>query len=198
MNVAHLVACHDCDLLQRRRPLPEGGKALCGRCGAVLYRSHPRGNERALALALAGLFLFILANYFPIATLILGGERVEATLYGAVRHLYRTEMRLLAGMVFVTMILMPSIQLAAMCWLLMPLRRGHVPQARTLAYRALEVARTWGMVEVFVLGVLVTLVKLAHVADAIPGVALGSFGALMLVITAAGLSFDEEELWSRA
>jgi paraquat-inducible protein A len=54
------------------------------------------------------------------------------------------------------------------------------------------------MVEVFVLGVLVTLVKLAHLAYAIPGIALWSFGALMLVAVAAENSFDARELWSRA
>jgi paraquat-inducible protein A len=52
MDAAFLLACHACDLLHRQVPLPQGGKALCSRCGATLYRSHPQGNERALALAL--------------------------------------------------------------------------------------------------------------------------------------------------
>src|SRR5262245_24425157 len=198
MDANALIACHECDLLQRQRPLPDGGRALCVRCGATLYHSHPHGNERALALALGGIVLLVIANSFPIVSLELGGERVDATLYGAVRQLYRTEMRLLAALVFVTMMVMPFVQLAAMCWLLAPLRKGRRAPGRSLVFRALPWARAWGMVAVFVLGVLVTLVKLAHLAHAVPGIALWSFGALMLAIAAADASFDARELWSRA
>lgn len=198
MDANALIACHECDLLHWHKPLPDGGKASCARCGATLYRSHPRGNDRALALALAGIVLFVIANSFPIVSLELGGERVDGTLHGAVRQLWRSEMRLLAAMVFITMIVMPLVQLAAMCWLLAPLRFGRAPRGHSLAFRALQWARTWGMVEVFVLGVLVTLVKLAHLAHAVPGIALWSFGALMLMIAAAESSFEPRELWSRA
>jgi paraquat-inducible protein A len=34
MNGARLIACHECDLLQRETPLPRGGVARCARCGA--------------------------------------------------------------------------------------------------------------------------------------------------------------------
>jgi paraquat-inducible protein A len=54
------------------------------------------------------------------------------------------------------------------------------------------------MVEVFMLGVLVALVKLAHIASAIPGVALWSLGALMLLIAAVAASFDPRRVWASA
>jgi paraquat-inducible protein A len=199
MNAAAaLIACHECDLLQRERALPDGGKALCARCGALLYRSHPHATDRALAFALAGVVLFAIANSFPIVSLELSGERVDATLYGAVRHLYGAAMPLLAALVFVTMILMPAVELAAMCYLLLPLRLGRVPRLLAPALRALQGARPWAMVEVFVLGVLVTVVKLGHLAHAVPGIALWSFGALMLAMAAARAAFEPRELWGRA
>jgi paraquat-inducible protein A len=55
-----------------------------------------------------------------------------------------------------------------------------------------------GTVEVFVLGSLVALVKLGHVASVEPGIALGSYGALMLVMAAIEASFEPRELWARA
>jgi paraquat-inducible protein A len=60
-----LLACHECDLLHRIKPLPEGQTAVCSRCGAELC-SHKRDSfERSLALTLAGLILFIMANAYP-------------------------------------------------------------------------------------------------------------------------------------
>jgi paraquat-inducible protein A len=197
MDIA-LIACHECDLLQREGPLPEGGKALCVRCGALLYRSHPRSVERTLAFALAAVVLFAIANLFPIISLELQGQRVDATLYGAVNTLYGQGMELVAALVFVTAIAMPALQLAALCYLLLPVRLGRVTPRAGPVFRLLQAVRPWCMVEVFMLGVLVSLVKLAHVASAIPGVALWSLGALMLLLAALAASFDPRTLWASA
>ena len=46
MNDAPLIACHECDLLQRETVLPGGGIARCTRCGAELYRNRPDSLNR--------------------------------------------------------------------------------------------------------------------------------------------------------
>jgi paraquat-inducible protein A len=53
------------------------------------------------------------------------------------------------------------------------------------------------MTEVLILGMLVALVKLAHIANVVPGVALWSFGALMMLLAAASSAFDPRALWQR-
>jgi paraquat-inducible protein A len=53
------------------------------------------------------------------------------------------------------------------------------------------------MVEVLMLGVLVSLVKLAKLATVVPGIALWSLTALMLLYAAIASSFDPRELWAR-
>ena len=54
------------------------------------------------------------------------------------------------------------------------------------------------MVEVFLLGTLVSLAKLAHLAHVQPGIALWSFAALMVLLAAAAAAFDPHALWERA
>jgi len=67
-----LIACHECDLLHRIAPLVEGGRAQCVRCGAQLYRDVPDSRNRATALLLAALMLWIMANAFTFVSLKLG------------------------------------------------------------------------------------------------------------------------------
>jgi len=100
--------------------------------------------------------------------------------------------------VFVTTIAMPALQLFAVAYLLLPLRFGRVPARFALVFRILQTVRPWGMVEVFMLGVLVSLVKLAHLAGVVAGIALWSFAALMLVMAGLGAVFDARGLWARA
>ena len=53
------------------------------------------------------------------------------------------------------------------------------------------------MVEVFLLGVLVSVVKLENLASVVPGIALWSFGALMFLMAALAAVFDPRGLWAR-
>ena len=195
---AMLIACHECDLLQREAALPRGGVARCARCGAELYRSHPHSLERTMALTAGAIVLFAIANTFPIIGLKLQGQVIQTTLYNTVQTLHDQDMKSVAALVFVTTIAMPALQLLALSYLLLPLRLNRVPPYFAAVFRMLQSVRPWGMVEVFMLGVLVSLVKLAHLAGVVPGVALWSFGALMLVMAAISAVFDPRALWAKA
>ena len=64
-------------------------------------------------------------------------------------------------------------------------------------FRMHQSVQPWGMIEVFLLGVLVSLVKLAHLAGVVAGIALWSFAALMLLMAAIASVFDARALWAR-
>jgi paraquat-inducible protein A len=192
-----VIACHECDLLQREAPLPRGGVVRCGRCGAELYRSHPDSFERSLALTAGAIVLFAIANAFPIVGLKLQGQVIQTTLFHTVQTLWNEDMKSVGMLVFVTTMLVPALQLFALTYLLLPLRLGRVPPHFALVFRMLQAVRPWGMVEVFMLGVLVSLVKLAHLAGVVPGIALWSFGALMFLMAAVAAVFDPRDLWAR-
>jgi len=72
-----------------------------------------------------------------------------------------------------------------------------VPQGLAPILRVLQSVRPWSMTQVFILGVLVALVKLVHLAHVVPGVALWTFGGLILLFTGAMASFNMHELWNR-
>jgi paraquat-inducible protein A len=101
-----------------------------------------------------------------------------------------------AALVFVTTILMPALEIGAMLYMLLPLKLGRVPKELPAMFRLVQTVRPWGMVEVFMLGTLVSLAKLAHIAHVVPGVAIWSFAALMFLLAAAAASFDAHDLWA--
>ena len=194
--VPDVVACHACDMLQRSIPLAAGDTALCARCDAPLFRSgHP---ERALALTLTALVVFVIASAFPIATIETQGRYNAASLPGSVVLLWDAEMHLLALLVFVTTLLVPFLELTLLALILGALLAGRPSRPIRLMLRLISGTRPWGMVEVFMLGVLVSLVKLAHLAHVVPGVALWSYAALMLLLAAIWSNIDTRELWTIA
>lgn len=191
-----MTACPECDLLLRELTVPVGaGTVRCPRCGAVLYRVSRDALERSLALTCAALLLLLIGNLFPLVGLNIQGHHVETTVLGAARQLWRDDMPLISLVLLATTVLMPLIELGALVWLLLPLRSGRRPPGFVALFRALQLAHPWAMVEVFILGVLVSLVKLSHLADVLPGPAIWCFGALMLVLTALSSLFDSRALW---
>ena len=196
MTSGVLTACHECDLLQREPNLPPGGVARCSRCSAVLFRHIPDSIDRGLAYTLGAAFLFIIANLFPIVGLEVQGIANATSLYGAVEAIWKNHMEGVAALVFITTILIPAVELSLMLYVLLPVKLGQVPQGLAPILRVLQSVRPWSMTQVFILGVLVALVKLAHLAHIVPGIALWSFGGLILLLTGAVASFNTHELWT--
>lgn len=184
-----LVACHDCDLLQRGTRVPRGGVMVCGQCKAVLYRNNPDSIERTLALTMAALILLVISNVFPIVGIESQGGRNASTLWGAVHTLWSDHMVFVAGLVFTTTMLLPALKLVLMAFLL------ALRPSPTILLRLMLIIRPWSMVEVFVLGLLVAVQKLSHFATVIPGVGLWSFGALMVILACLTATFNVHELW---
>jgi paraquat-inducible protein A len=192
-----LIACHECDLIHRVKPLPKKGVANCIRCGSVLYRHKPNSIDRTLALSLAGLVLFVLANSFPFLALKMGAQVHQTNLISGIMVLYTQGMQALAILVLLTTILAPLAQLLGMLYVLLPLRHDRVPPKFAPIFRFLRSLETWSMMEVFMLGILVSVVKLAKMAQIVPGVAIFSFFGLIVVLTAATVSLDTHEIWHR-
>jgi len=192
-----LIACHECDLIHRVKPLPIKGVANCTRCGSVLYRHKPNSLERTLALSLAGLVLFVLANSFPFLALKMESQLHQTNLISGINALYTQGMQGLAAVVLLTTILAPLAQLLGMLYLLLPLRHDRVPPQFAPIFRLVRGLQPWSMMEVFMLGILVSAVKLAKMAQIVPGIAIYSFFGLIVVLTAATVSLDPHEIWQR-
>lgn len=192
-----LIACEECDVLHRRIVLNAGCAAHCTRCGAELFRSRSFHIDTVLALTLGSLVVFVMANAFPIVTLEMKGVHNGSTLFGAIVTLYREGMPIVSGLVLATTILFPLTELMILIYLLIPLRQGRLPARFHLFIRVIQTIRPWGMIEVFLLGVLVSLVKLSSTASILPGVALWAF-AVLTVLLAAILMFEPRHLWDLA
>lgn len=192
-----LVACHECDALQRIPALAPGRAARCLTCGNVLLRNPRGGLDRPIALYTAALILLVLANSFPFLTLDISGREEMTSLFGASVGLYRAGMGELAVVVLITSILGPALLIISALYVLLAVRyRLRLPATRP-ALAWISHLEPWGMLDVFMLGVLVSFVKLAGMATMHVGPSLYAFVALILVTAAAAASFEPQLLWQR-
>jgi len=196
-----VTTCHDCGLLQQISHMPEDGAVKCCRCDATLrkrQRIEPaKSIEHTLALVITALVLLIISNVYPIIQVDAEGHEMAATLFGCVTYLFTNEMELLAGLVFLTTIGAPLVQLTGLLYILLPVNFNHIPPFAPQVYRLVRIITSWSMLEVLMLGILVSVVKLSALATVVPSIALWTFALLMILIAAILSDLDTEMLWEQ-
>jgi paraquat-inducible protein A len=191
-----LIECHDCGLYLRAKALPESSTAKCPRCGAGLYRRTNRGIDHAIALSIAGLVLFAIANIYPFMTFKLEGREQVSTLITGVLEFLDQGLWPLALLVFAVTIAIPLAKMLGTLAVLIPVRYGLRVRGLGRLFRIVEIMHPWAMMEVFMLGVLVAYVKLTDLAILELGPALIAFTALIFVLAAADSSIEPREIWT--
>jgi paraquat-inducible protein A len=192
-----MIACHECDMLYRLESVPEGSKAICSRCGALLYSHKKNSLDRTLSLIIAGLILFFLSNMFPLIEMKNQGLMMKTTLSQGVKALYNQDMQGLAALVLITCILAPFFQLSGLFYVLLPLKYQRVAPKTPHIFRLIRKLQPWSMMEVFMLGILVSIIKLAKMGTIIPGLSLYSFAALIIILAWATASLDPHIIWDK-
>lgn len=191
------IGCIECDLLVSVGPLQPRERAKCPRCGHLLTENNPEGIVRSLAFAIAAMVLLALAMAFPFLSLQASGIEQVMTLPGSAVQLWQGGYPPIAVLVMGPIIGIPAIMLLTLVALLLPISRDQratwlVPTGRILFF-----LNPWGMVEVFVIGVIVSLVKIGAMATVILGISFWAYAAFALCFIAAWTNLDRVQLWER-
>jgi paraquat-inducible protein A len=192
-----LLACPDCDLLQRLPELPVGASARCPRCDQELWRRREDSLDRTLALALAAALLYVIANSVPMLGLSAVGRTASTTVAGGALQLWQDGQQAVSVLVVFTALVAPALQIGLTLAIVLAAHRERPPRWVTTLLRHHPTASTWSMLEVMMLGVLVALIKIADYATVVPGVALFALAALIFLLAAMQASFDPREVWDR-
>ncbi|MDA7088994.1 paraquat-inducible protein A [Pseudomonas sp. SA3-5] len=195
LPLEELIACHECDLLMRRPQLADGERAVCPRCGYELYSQRTQVVRRSLALVLAALMLYIPANFLPIIRLNLLGQTSEDTVWSGVVNLYQSGMQSVAVVVFLCSMAVPLLKLLCQFLVLLSIAWNIGRGYGLLFYRIYHHLRDWGMLEVYLMGILVSIVKLADIADLSLGVGLACFVGLLLVQVWLEVTMTPHQIW---
>ena len=196
MQTQLLTACHQCDLIQYDVNLIAGQKALCVRCNALLYKNTALHYNQEIALTISALVMLVIANLFPIATIIVQGQAIDATLFDIIQTLVMQQQILMALLIFITLLLAPVLQVLAMTYLLMQLKWGRPKHHIAHAYKLYLIAQKWVLIDVFMLGMLVALVKLTPIVIVKVNIAGWALTCLIILLTALAQAFDARKIWT--
>ncbi|GAA5483282.1 paraquat-inducible protein A [Haloferula sargassicola] len=191
------IACHFCDALQPAPRLREGEIALCGHCGEELFQNRPRSLSRCVGWSLGAVFFMIVAHSFPFLTMEAAGARTKLGLWRAAKALYHDDSLVLAVLTVMFTIVAPAVLSLGLIYICAPLMRGRALPGSVAIARWIQFSEPWSMLEVFLLGFIVSLLKLGHLAHIEFEIGLWALVAVVICLAAAMAGIDRRELWDR-
>jgi paraquat-inducible protein A len=190
-----LFVCHECDALQKVPAVEPGHDATCIRCNSRLFRNPRGGIDKPLALVIASLMIFIVANLNPIMTLDILGVKLTTTITGAAYVFMMSGSPELAAIVWLPSVLFPGIILIGLCYVLFSIRFQMNWRFTRPILVWISRLVPWGMMDVFLLGILVSLVKLVGLAEVVIDMGFYAFFLLVVLYAATMASLEPHTLW---
>ena len=191
------IACPDCDLQQSIPRLPPGGSARCARCRVTIARNPVDPIGRPMALSVAAAVVFLIANTTPLMGLSAVGREASTTILGGAQEMWTRGSEITAVIVAFCAVIAPGAFIAFMLAVLIGAKRTPAPRWVGRLLRMATLVQPWSMSEVMLLGILVALIKIAHLAQVIPGIGLYAVGLLVVLLGVIASIFEPRAIWSR-
>ncbi|TVP46823.1 MAG: paraquat-inducible protein A [Halomonas sp.] len=190
-----LRACHECDWVSALPPLNSGEKASCPRCSHVLVKRNRFPAQRSMALAIAALTALLLAISFPFISFSVGGVGNRIELSQTATTLIGFHQPLVAIAVIMTIVVLPAVYLVGVIWLQFGLLQNRpMPYSRDIA-RSLAHLTPWMMADVFIIGALVSLIKIVGIAQIELGISFWAFCVFAVLLLTTTQSLDADWMW---
>ncbi len=197
-----LIACEECGLVSEIPPMNAGHSASCTRCGHTLMQRIESPHTTMMAYGSSCLVMLLLSTVFPFMSFSVQGIKHEISLMYAVRVFHYFGNNFLAVLLLITVIILPALYTTTLMYLFHVAekqRRGKktlrspalIKQLCRLVFRI----ETWLLVDVFLVGVLVSLVKIASLADVGMGYSFWAFCAYTVLVVKCMRNIDKEWLW---
>ncbi|MBM6551576.1 paraquat-inducible protein A [Marinomonas ostreistagni] len=169
-------------------------KAHCPRCDHVLTMLQPNWAEKMLALSCSALLLLVLALTFSFLSFDINGLKTSITLFSVVETLAEQMYLGLAILIFTVCIALPGCVLVMLVMWGIAIKWQLGVTAAQAQIRWCFSFLKWCMPEVFIVGALISMVKLVAMADIGLGPAFYFYGGFIVMFILTLMHLDRRQI----
>ena len=188
------MLCHECDYRVTLPLLTHKQSAVCPRCGLQLTVYHHNASQRIIALAVTSLIFLIASLPFKFLSFSASGQYQSIDMLGSLWILVEKDFALLALVQAIAVLILPAFVLIGLLYLLVPLSLNLRPTKAKWVIKALFLILPWTMAEIFLIGVLVSLIKIISMADVGLGLSFYAYLLFTVSMTVTLLYVDKHQL----
>ncbi|WP_457598513.1 paraquat-inducible protein A [Hydrogenimonas sp.] len=188
------TACKECGIIVHLPLHLSGSQYRCPRCNALIYRRGQKFSH-IIVMAFTSLMLFVPLTFLPILDLNIMGLEAQSTLFQALWMVYRDGYYGIAFIAMMTGVLIPPIMMLLLLAMLVPLHFGYRPKKVRLWYRLYEKMYDWGMAEVYLISIVVSMVKLHGMGSLHIGLGFYMFIFFFITFYITTVWFNPDDIW---
>ena len=190
-----VLACPSCDHLFDVAGVADGETARCTGCNHFLTQHRSNGLLHVLAYSISACLYLVVACSFAFLSFRTGGLESVMTLPQTITQLVAQGMPYLALLVAGFILVIPTFVLALILFVTIVLLLWRPsPWLRSIA-RFLFILQSWSMADVFLVGVIVSLVKITKMATVTIGLSFWAYVAFIICFMLALASLDRYQCW---
>ncbi|WP_407333388.1 PqiA/YebS family transporter subunit [Enterovibrio sp. 27052020O] len=197
-----LISCRECGLVCAIPNLEYGQGAACPRCNHTLLTSVKNSHTKVLAYGLSCGIMLVLSCIFPFMSIRVQGLSNDIVLLNALSVFHYFDNDVLAAMLIFTVVLLPVLTVAALMYLFFKASRSEHCERNANRWtqflcRFVLRIEPWLLVDIFFVGVLVSIVKIAAMAEMSLGPAFWTFFLYAHLVLKCSRVADKQWLWDR-
>ena len=197
LNTKHIVACHLCDALYDKPHLKQGQTAKCNRCGSTLVERKVDSINRSFYWSIAGIILLAPGILLPIIGVTLAKQYHHASLLDCVVVLIERGFFMIATLLFLFAIAVPIVRLFGAFYISFSFKYNRLKPSMLNFFRAYHHLDNWAMLNVFMLGIVVSMYKLLDDTEVTINLGLFSFTLFLITSTMASTTLDQDYIWDK-
>lgn len=194
-NTKQFTACQQCDALYDKPVLKQGQSAKCTRCGCVLAERKVDSIDRSFYWSLAGIMLSVPAILLPLMGVTLVGQYHHASLLDCILALIDRGFFMIAILVFLFTLAVPVVRLLGALYITYSFKYSRLKPSLLHFFRAYHHLDNWAMLNVFMLGIVVSMYKLLDDTELSVNMGLLAFILWLICSTMASSALDQDYIW---
>lgn len=189
-------ACLECDLLIKMPDaISHRTNLFCPRCNHSIAAGHKNAKQYVLAMSITALILMFIACTFSFISFSSNEQLRTINLLQTFTELYSQEYYFVAILVFAFILLLPALYLLSVCLIILSTYRGFEIIHTAWLGKLMRYILPWSMVEVFLIGVLVALIKVTSMADISLELSFWAYVIFAPLFTHIVSMIDNHRLW---
>ncbi|MFT5699388.1 MAG: paraquat-inducible protein A [Desulforhopalus sp.] len=194
-NRSNIIICPDCDLLLPKKKAPLGYSVSCPRCGKRLSKQKKNSVQRTFVLSMTGLLMYLPAMLLPLMTFKNLGFSDSANVIESIVNFYKNDYYFVSLMVLLSSAVFPLLLLAMVCTISFNLQHGRYPSYLRTLFRNYLHLEEWAMIEVYLLGIMITIIKMVDSSEIVYHSGVFCFTSLVLLSLAISTTIDKQYFW---
>lgn len=191
------LVCDQCHTSVSIPTLAHRQRATCPRCAHTLIFFKNNATEKLHAYALSALMFLLLSLPFNFLTFKASGQKHSIDLPSGITVLIENDYLSLAIITGLATVLLPGLVLIGLAWLSLAQLKQQRPFYLFRLFSFVKALLPWSMAEIFLIGTLVSLIKINELADVTIGLSFFAFVGFSAFTTLAIMQFDPTryEMW---